>query len=144
MEKVSPVAGLHSLGTISISSLNQIGERIKYDIKRNVFILAKHGTAFVLAAHVDEESGLDDFRRLESIKVSLAVSGKLLAVNLRDHSAVLIDPTPDGRIPPNAVFHYQRKRFDRFSASLSYQDGSEVLWLRHSNSRLRVCSPFLR
>jgi hypothetical protein len=129
---------LHLLGLVTISSLNQIGERVKYDKKKNAFVLAKAGSSFELCAHLAPGSELGDFRKLETIEVSLKVDGLYLAINKENHQATLVDCDQHGTVPPNAVFHYQRKRFDRFSASLSFREGSNELWMRHSNSKLRV------
>ena len=138
MTMVTPPTTGHILGSIRIYSLNQIGESVRYDTKRRCFMLGKHGSEFILVSHTNPANGLNDFREQHAMEVSLLVNGKYLAVDLASREAVLVDPMASGDAPSNAVFRYQRKKFDRFSASISHVGAEGELWFRHCNSKLRV------
>jgi hypothetical protein len=130
---------LQHLGKVRIFSLNQIGECLKYDPRLQCFVLARKGSIFDLFAHSESYAALPDFREHSCITVSLKIDQKFLAVDSRSGKAHLIDPNTPRCIPASAVFKYWKKKFDRFSASISHNDNTEI-WLRHSNSTLRVCN----
>ena len=126
------------LGEITIESINQIGESLKYDPKTNGFLLARRGSVFSIYTHIDQSSNLTDFRDAASILVSMESDGKLLAVNPANGKAEAIEA--DGcAIPDNAIFHYVRKKFDGSTTSISTLACGEERWLRHCNAKLRVC-----
>ena len=125
------------IGTVTIDSINQIGESIKYDTRSAGFVLARRGSPFSMFAHIDPEQGLPDFRELPCVLVSLETDGKLMSINLKEGKAEAID-TSDV-IPSNAIFQYVRRKFDGTAVSIGSESLGDERWLRHCNSRLRVC-----
>lgn len=125
------------LGEVLIQSVNQIGEAVKYDFKSNSFVIARRGSVFKLYAHGYSPDDLLDFRSLNAISITLETAGKMMAFDPESRRAfgipVAVDP------PEISIFNFVRQKFRNSYASISFkQDGIEF-WLRHSNSRMRVC-----
>jgi hypothetical protein len=127
------------LGSVRIFSLNQVGECLRYDKKSGSFCLSRYGSLFDLLVHADPEDGLVDFRTLPSLTVSLRFEDSFFAIDKESGKAVLATRQHADIIPPCAIFHYERRKFDRSSASIAFVSEGKELWLRHSNSKLRVC-----
>lgn len=125
------------VGKVSISSINQIGESIRYDSKSQGYGLARSSSAFDLYIHSDNEHPLPDFRLLPSIAVSFESEGRLLALDSETGKCCAVSAL-DQPVPPNAIFQCVKRKFDTLSASISSQFGGSERWLRHCNSRLRV------
>jgi hypothetical protein len=128
------------LGEIRISSLNQVGESVKYNSKSGSFCLSRNGSLFDLLVHIDPDDGLVDFRDLPTLTVSFRLeNGKYLGIDIQSGKAVLCSADDPTVIPESAIFQYQRRKFDPSSASIAFLSEGTELWLRHSNSKLRVC-----
>lgn len=123
------------VGQVTIDSINQVGESIKLDRRTNGFLLGKRGSVFSLYAHSEDFDSLSDFRNKPSFEVSLETNGLLLSLNSANGKAEAINHDD---VPPNAIFRYARREFDGTSASFCATSNGGEVWLRHSNSRLRV------
>ena len=124
------------MGSVTIESINQIGDSIKYDQRSRGFILARRGSVFSLYAHLDADTALPDFRDLPSIPISLETGGMLMSVSAMDGKAEAIAVTEP--FPSGAIFHYVRRKFDGTAVSIRTDVLGEERWLRHCNSRLMV------
>lgn len=133
------IPGIQKLGVVRISSLNQVGENVKYDIRTKSLVLSRAGSTFDLLVHIDTKEGLFDFRDAPVLTVSFRLNNQYLSIDLETRKAVLAEPINRNEIPRSAIFQYQRRKFDRSSASVAYLYDNQELWLRHSNSKLRVC-----
>jgi hypothetical protein len=121
-------------------SLNQIGESIRVEPKVDVLRLARRGSAFEIIVHFDTSNQLTDFRQLPTLRVSLECDGLYLGIDAASRRAKLFQPDCGGNIPAEAILNYHRRKFDGLSASFAFVFNGEELWLRHSNSKLRVCN----
>jgi hypothetical protein len=131
--------GEYPLGYVRLLPLNQIGEFVKYDQKSGGFKLARTGTIFQLLGRFDSSSPMEDFREVTTISVSLRLpTGEYLGIEEHTGKAISLSATGIDRIPPRAILRYTRKKFNSLSASLSYDENGVELWLRHSNSKLKV------
>ena len=124
------------LGRVTIESVNQIGERIKFNPKTGGFILAKRGSVFSLHARVDRTTQLADFRGMSSIPISIEVEGRYLACDPVSGKAVMVLQNDSCS---NTQLCFVKRKYSGSSTSISYTGEGTERWLRHSNSRLRVC-----
>lgn len=120
-------------------SLNQIGESIKAETKTDVLRLARRGSHFEIIVHIDPSDQLTDFRNVPTLRVSLECEGRYLGIDPDSRRATLFQLDIGGNIPAQAVLNYHRRKFDGLSASFAFDLNGQELWLRHSNSKLRVC-----
>ena len=125
------------IGRVIISSINQIGENVRYDEKSDSFILGRSPSVFDLYAHSEPGQDLPDFRSQSSVKVSFVLRGKVIAVDAASGKCYALDISP-GQCPPNAVLECVKRKFDNLSASISFEGSKGKLWFRHSNSRIKV------
>jgi len=135
---IEPGHELQRLGVIRVASLNQVGESVKYNKRSGNFVLSRAGSDFDLLVHVDSENVLTDFRALPAVTVSLRMNDGYLAFDPDTRQAILEATDGSKKVPPNATFLYQRRKFDQSSASISIRSEGKELWLRHANSKLRV------
>lgn len=127
--------GYTPLGRVTIESVNQIGERVRFVPKSNGFTLGKRGSIFILYALIESDPTLPDFRELSSIPVCVEVEGRYLKWDPVSGRAVASEGRPDSQRAP---LHLVKRKFSGSSTSICCSCEGMEKWLRHSNSRLRV------
>jgi hypothetical protein len=126
------------LGSVLIRSINQIGQSIKWDSRTSSFVLSRKGTVFDLYT---PETIQDDFRQRENLQVLLKIGNSYLALDPFDSSAT--SANMNDRTSQSTLYYCKRK-FDSISVSFRVESEGVSLWLRHSNSKLRVCRYILK
>jgi hypothetical protein len=128
-----------TLGQCMMQPVNQVGEHVKFNPAKSNYIISKKGSLFTLSAYSDGEDGtLSDFRHQQTVAVTLRIGDAYLICDFSSRQAVSKVLSPGEPVPENAIFHYVKRKFDSLSVSFAIPYGDHLLWLRHSNSKLRV------
>jgi len=124
------------LGKVFIRSLNQIGESVKLHTQSRSFILSRKASVFDLYTI---ETDCTDYRIQEHVDIIMKCGEYILSCDRDGLAAASVPDTDDKIISDSAILRYCKRKFDSISVSFSAIIQGQTFWLRHSNSKLKVC-----